>query len=236
MMKLNNQSQQGFTIIELLIATSVLTLILLLATVMITSIGNLYYKGITLSQTQDTARSVVDQLTQDLQLSDGKPSVPDPTVPGNPNINTTLVPGQKLYATCIGTTRYSYVLNQQIVTSLPHVLWRDTIGSGVTCSPVKLSTTFAPNSVISPGTAGTELMGAKSRLTSLVIKVPLSGSTLYTIKLSIAYGEDDLLAGANTSNLLAGSDYNVGCAGSTGNQFCATDRLTTSVIQRVNKG
>ena len=227
MMKLKQQSQQGFTIIELLIATSVLTLILLLATVMITSIGNLYYKGITLSQTQDTVRSIVDQLTQDLQLSDGLPSVPDPGTPGNPNINTSLVAGQTLYATCIGTTRYSYVLNKQIVTSLPHVLWRDSIGSGSTCSPVDLSS-------VSPSTSGVELMGPKSRLTSLVITS--SSASLYTIKLSIAYGEDDLLAGADTSNLLNGSDYNVGCAGSTGNQFCATDRLTTSVIQRVNKG
>ena len=234
MMKLTKQSQQGFTIIELLIATSVLTLILMLATVMITNIGNLYYKGITLSQTQDTVRSVVDQLTQDLQLADGLPSVPDPVVPGNPNINTSLVAGQTLYATCIGTTRYSYVLDKQIVTSLPHVLWRDSIGSGSICSPVDLSSTTTPNSAISPGTNGAELMGTKSRLTSLVITT--SSASLYTVKVSIAYGEDDLLAGADTSNLLGGTDYNVACAGSTGNQFCATDRLTTSVIQRVNKG
>ena len=235
MMKLKKQSEQGFTIIELLIATSVLTLILLLATVMITNIGNLYYKGITLSQTQDTVRSIVDQLTQDLQLADGLPSIPDPAVPGNPNINTSLVPGrQTLYATCIGTTRYSYVLDKQIITTLPHVLWRDSIGSGSTCSPVDLSSTTTPNSTTSPGTAGAELMGPKSRLTCLVITT--SSASLYTIKLSIAYGEDDLLAGGDTSNLLNGSDYGVGCAGSTGNQFCATDRLTTSVIQRVNKG
>ena len=227
----NQPSQQGFTIIELLIATSVLTVILMLATVMITSIGNLYYKGITLSQTQDTVRSITDQLTQDLQLSDGLPSVPDPATPGNPNINTSYAAGKTMYSTCVGTTRYSYALDQQINTDLSHVLWRDNIGSGNTCNPVDLSSA-TPNSILSPGTNGTELIGPKSRLTAFMITV--SGTSLYNVKLGVAYGDSDLLAGTDDSNLLAGSDFNVGCAGSTGDQFCATDRLITSVIQRLN--
>lgn len=215
--------QRGFTIIELLIATSVLSVILLLVTVMITNIGNLYYKGTTQAQVQDTTRSIVDQLVQDLQFSDGTPSIPDSSLPSSSNIDTSTVPGKTLYALCVGTTRYSYVLDQQIETDMLHVLWRDAIGSGSACSPVNLSTT--PPS-------GYELMGPRSRLTSFRIKS--TSPALYSVMVSVAYGENDLFKGADTSDLLGGSDANVTCASGTGNQFCATDRLATSAVRRVN--
>lgn len=215
MKSLKKTTQQGFTIIELMIATSVLAVILLLVTVMITSIGNLYYKGVTLSQTQDTTRSIADQLVQDIKLSDGAPSN-TPTAG-----SSTAVPGFTLYAICIGTTRYSYALNTQIGTGrghIQHVMWRDSIGSGSRCSPVDLSDMTL--------SGGAELIGPRSRLTSLTIGSPAPGGTLYTVRLSLAYGDGDLLNPAG---------YDTTCKGSAGDQFCATDRLATSVVQRVSK-
>ena len=233
-MSIRRLDQKAFTIIELLIATSVLTVILLLVTVMITGIGNLYYKGITQSQTQSTTRTIADQLTSDLQLADGHPSLPpNPNPPpSSPNIvvvsftdpadgTTKNIPS---YAICIGTTRYSYVLNQQISSAI-HVMWRDTVGSGGTCSPANLA-------LPTPTAGGTELMGQQSRLSVLMITD--TGTNLYKVTVGVAYGDDDLLTGVNVSDLPAGTDKNVHCAAVAGNRFCATDLLTTAAVQRVN--
>src|SRR5665213_2550121 len=68
-----NLNRKAFTIIELMIATSVLSIILLLVTTMMISIGNLYYKGINQARVQDDVRTISDDLSSHLQLSDQAP-------------------------------------------------------------------------------------------------------------------------------------------------------------------
>lgn len=212
--------EAGFTIIELLIATTVLTLILLLSTVMITSIGTLYYKGVTLSQTQDSTRSIADQVVQDIQLTSGVVSN------GTTTFGSTVVS-----AMCIGTVRYSYILDRQIGTDstapanqIKHVLWRDTVSSGAACLPADI--TLDPVGSTPATVNGMELVGNKSRLTAFSAVSPLS-SSLYAIDVGVAFGDNDLLSGSGATTR---------CNGGVADHFCAVSTLSTAAIRRFSGG
>ena len=59
----------GFTIVELLVATAVFSLILMGAVGAFLGIGRLFYKGIVNTQTQTTAKKTLDSITADMQNS-----------------------------------------------------------------------------------------------------------------------------------------------------------------------
>ena len=80
----HNKAENGFTIVELMIATTVLSVILLLASVVIIGIGNLFYKGVAQSQTQGDVRTIIDDVSQHLKLDGG--NVIAFTDPSNPDI------------------------------------------------------------------------------------------------------------------------------------------------------
>jgi prepilin-type N-terminal cleavage/methylation domain-containing protein len=105
---------KGFTIIELMIAATVFSVVLLILTYGILSIGRMYYKNITSSRTQETARAVMDDLSNSIQFSGSDILI----VPGNP------------MTVCSGTDKYVILLNTQVRGS-DHALWRDKTQEGV---------------------------------------------------------------------------------------------------------
>jgi prepilin-type N-terminal cleavage/methylation domain-containing protein len=197
------KSSAGFTIIELLIATAVLSTILLLVTSLMINIGKLYYKGINQARVQDNVRSITDEVAQHLQLGDSF----IPVISGSEQ------------AYCMGTTRYTYILNKQIgsdaSTQSLHVLWRDKNPTPGNC-PAALPVLTTPM----PSSGGSELIAPNARLTDFTI----TGSSPYSVSVSVAYGDDDLL------NL---SGVNTKCKGDIGDQFCATAKLQTIVVRRL---
>jgi prepilin-type N-terminal cleavage/methylation domain-containing protein len=223
---------KGFTIIELMIATAVLSTILLLVTVMMVNIGRLYYKGINQARIQSNVRNVIDEVSQHLKLGDGwQPAT------GNNN--------QRAY--CIGNTRYTYVIGVQIGQPAPgssaptyqHVLWRDDNPTPGSCSitgdhEVNL-TSLSPSTDLH----GSELIAPRSRL----INFSIDGTSPYDLALGVAYGDNDLLCSpsvigsCNTDVAMpALVDYTHGdllCKGKQGDQFCATAKLNTSVVRRL---
>ena len=206
-------NRKGFTIVELMIATTVLSVILVIVTVTMISIGNLYYKGINTARIQDNVRNTTDEISQQLQLS----VLPPETPLVNPVGVTAGALSANIYAYCIGTTRYSYILNQQIGSDttknqVPHVLWRDSTPAGGCTQNYGLL-----NAAL---TGGAELVAPNSRLTNFSVSL----SSPYSLTISEAYGDSDLLhlAGINTT-----------CNGLTGDQFCSTAFLTTIVVQRI---
>lgn len=219
MIKMNHNHQQGFTIVELMIATAVLSVVLLLATVMITSIGTLYYKGVNQARIQNDARSITDEISQNLKLSKGIIEFSPPS-------------GPRSY--CINSVRYTYIVGTQIGNGAgqsPHVLWRDQADAA--CTPVNLNVT-------PPSANGTELISPRSRL----VKLSISGTpnTPYKIDIGIAYGDSDLLCSpsapgtCNGGAAMPAAAYQNGdliCKGGAGRQFCATTTLTTTVLQRI---
>jgi prepilin-type N-terminal cleavage/methylation domain-containing protein len=235
--------QKGFTIIELMIATAVFSTILLMVTVLMINIGNLYYKGVNQARVQDNVRSISDEVSQQLKLGDSfTPS--DPTKKG--------ANGEQAY--CIGSKRYTYVVGIQISTPQPpaasgtsyrHVLWRDDNPSPGSCSVIDDSITPANEAVNlttqspSTGLHGAELIAPRSRL----IHFSLIGTSPYSVAVGVAYGDNDLLCnpsvvGSCASNVAMPNfgDYTSGnllCKGNLGRQFCATAKLNTSVVKRL---
>jgi prepilin-type N-terminal cleavage/methylation domain-containing protein len=202
--------QQGFTIIELLIATAVFSTILVLASGMMINIGRLYYKGINQSRIQYTVRTITDELAAQLQLADNvTPAVP---LPGG------------VEAICIATTRYTYIENHQLrngpldADHSPHVLWRDNNPTPNSCVPV----TGFPTSPTA-GLNGVELMAPNSTLTEFMV----AGTSPYTVTIAAAYGDTGPTGVIN----LAG--VNSRCRPGAGSQFCSTAHLTTAVARRI---
>lgn len=223
------RDQKGFTIIELMIATSILSTILVIVTVVMIGIGNLYYKGIAQSRVQDDTRGVTDELSQQLQLN-------------GQALSTATWPAKKELAYCVGNLRYTYVMNTQLGHVSPgggavvykHVLWRDTNPTPGSCSidPGDIgNVTSVDLTQNTPSSGGTELISGNTRLTSFCVGKFTAPSTCnqatvspYPVTVSTAYGDDDLL------NL---NGYNTTCRGGVGDQFCSTARLQTTAVQRL---
>ncbi len=201
----SGKNQQGFTIIELMIATAVFSVILVMMTVMMIGIGKLYFKGINQARVQNNVRSVTDELAQKLKLLDSPPA----PIAG--------VPTTMAYY-CLGTTRYTFRLNTKIGTGAnKHILWRDTVADGA-CA-ISLPNLNADPASADP--AGTELIAPNSRLTYFDV----SPTSPYIISVGVAYGDDDLLP-----TVPAGLDTR--CNGAAGQEYCAVASLTTTVVQR----
>lgn len=223
------KSSDGFTIIELMIATAVLSVVLVMITVIMLNIGHLYYKGINQARIQDNTRAVSDDIAQHLKLGD----------------NFFHVGGSAVGAYCLGDMRYTYVLYRQISdspdpTQSEHVLWRDKNPTPGSCP-----TTLVDMTAQTPTANGTELISPNSRLTAFSI----NASTAYNISVGEAYGDNDLIcdnasvgdcAYQGVSNhmlqIISGNiapSGEIHCKGSTGDQFCATSSLNTTVVRRL---
>lgn len=209
--------QKGFTLIELMIATAVLSTILLLATIMMANIGRLYQKGITQAKMQQNIRAINDDIAEQLKLNSG-PATHTYTDNSNPN------PANP-QAWCIGTTRYTYIEHvRPSDTGYKHILWRDFIPPG-TCKPARLTQVNPSQALVAgdvAGTDGTELLTTKSRISHFTIA---QSNSSFDIAIAIAYGDDELLQDPNGDNPR--------CLGGSGGEFCATAELSTRVVKRV---
>ncbi|MEI6755861.1 MAG: prepilin-type N-terminal cleavage/methylation domain-containing protein [bacterium] len=204
-MKLTNLNHQrkGFTILELLIAMGVFSFVLLLVTVVIIGIGNLYSKGINLSRTQDAVRNIVGDISQNLSYTSSNPIVID--IQTNP-----------IKTICIGDVRYTYVLNNRIGdTPYVHIFWKDKLATNGGCMAADL-THDNPSDVGGVTGSGTELMPSNTRL----YKFTYTTSSPYRISATLAYGQ--------ISSSPLGQ-----CLGNTANQYCAVSTLTTTVVKRL---
>jgi prepilin-type N-terminal cleavage/methylation domain-containing protein len=201
------KNQKGFTVLELLIATTVLAVILVMATLLITSISNLYYKGVNESKVQGNARAIDAQMTQDLQFSNDAPRV------GTDSSNS------DIHVICIGDVRYSFVKLIRVGDTLngktyAHVLWRE---SGINnCS----QTAGADLTTSSTLTGGTEMISGSSRITALTV----TQTDPAQLTIGVAFGDDNLL------NLSASP---VVCKGGTDDKFCGTANISSTVVKRL---
>lgn len=206
----SHKSLGGFTIVELMIATTVFSVILLLATFALLQVGRTYYKGITLTKTQNAARTIIDTISQDIQFSGGEVNqVP----PGG-------LPDPQYYAICVGGNRYTVKLDQKVSGSDSHGLVLDA-GSG-NCDPSSRANMNAPLPA-----ASRELLDNNMRVVELNVSNP--NNNFYTINLTIIYGDTDLL-----NNNIGDPNYHKQCLSvQAGSQFCATVNLSATVQKRI---
>lgn len=174
-------SEQGFTIIELMIATAVLSTILVIVTAVMINIGRLYYKGLSQARVQSSVRTIADDITQHLELTDKSRT-----------LNTSIIGGRTVSVYCIGNTRYSFITGVRMGTQgFSHILWRDELGA--TCAPANLTQT-------TPSAGGVELVPDRSRLTIFNVSI----DSPYSIDVGVAYGDDDLLTGTGLATRCTG--------------------------------
>jgi len=206
------QRQQGFTIVELLVATLIFAVVLLLVTIGILQVSRVYYQGVTEANTQNAARSIVDTIAQAIQFNGGTVTATTNTAPGAQGYfcaggqQFIYYPGVQLTNGVVGAHQASKVLIQKSITG------------GCT----------APMSV-----TGRELLSPHMRLSDL--QVTNVGNNLWQITVRVVYGDKDLLHSRSApANINGDEATDAMCNGQlAGTQFCAASELVTTVVERV---
>lgn len=240
---LRHQSK-GFTIIELLVATSVFSVILVVITTGIIRITQTYDKGINLVNTQNTARSVLDSIAQAIQFSGGTLSWP---------------PSGTMAGTgCIGNQEYDFQLGQKLESGgTPDGTgdWQSKYALALNPSASNCTTSATP--VSTPAAGSSELLSPHMRLTKLdILRVSAANSTdnLYSVSATVVYGDYDLLCNtkyaasadggcspnspaiqptdSNFHSFLTSPDLT--CRSGAGSEYCAVSALSTVVQQRLS--
>lgn len=139
--------QSGFTLLELMIATTIFSVILLLCTVGLIQIGKTYYKGSAIVRTQNVARDITDNITQAIQYGSTPPKLED--------ANGVIAPSAA-NVFCIGRSRYSYQIDAIVSDTVRGLVVDDWTGS---CT--------AQGGTLATGSK--ELLGEGMRLTRLSI-------------------------------------------------------------------
>lgn len=229
------RKQQGFTMIELMIAMMVFSVILVVVTAGILNFSKQYYKGVIANQTQNTTRTIIDDVSRAIQFNSG--SVYE--LPKNDPLGPTGVFGY-----CLGESRrYSFLLNRQVSRASTlgplqsrYGLTSDTVSG---CTTATLAVNTANSSAGSGKVNFRELLGENMRLNKFKIT---QADGLYTVTVKVIYGDNDLLCSPSVAGScnpdaptvtahLANED--VKCRLTAGSQFCAVSELSTTVKKRV---
>jgi prepilin-type N-terminal cleavage/methylation domain-containing protein len=208
--------QSGFTIIELLIATTVFSTILLVASAGIISVGRSYYKGIIQSRTQEVTRSITEDISRSLQLGGNTKVLANVATAADPVVRF-----------CVGNVRYRGYLNSQ-VTGAARGLTAQRIDQSSNCN----ITTPTPEPEI-------ELLRENMRLLKLNV-VGVTNDT-WRVEIRVAYGDNVVLDNYNDNGTPKSSDptnpinTEANCSsGLNASAFCATSELDTVVQKRLN--
>jgi len=208
------KKQSGFTIIELMIATTVFSLVLMSTLAGIIQITKMYFQGVALTRTQEVARNVVDEIGESIRFTK-EPLIVQPELLINGGIG--LGASDTGYF-CIGARRYTYAIDRQLK-EVPntakkekrHVLWVD---QPTSCT--------GPANLTRGLTDGRELLSENMRLTRFGVK---DNGASYTIDISVAYGDSDLIV-YNDNPVTCESAF-------AGGEFCGVANLSVSVVRRL---
>lgn len=219
--KMRRQDQGGFTIAEVSIASAVFALVLLIALAVFFGISRLFYKGVSASQTQEASQQIMQNILGNFNANAG--------------VNANLTGNGYTYH-CVGNTRFVYNLNHKVDAdgALDHSpggnfgILMDTLpGNGSSCaSPCNDTAPVvcdAPNVKLGKYSTVVELLGNNMRVTKFSINRDAVSYNLFNLSLIIAYGEDDTLDLTDANNPL--------CKNQRGSEFCAVNKINTSVFQ-----
>ena len=205
-----NRRTEGFTIIELLVATAVFATVLIVVTTGILQFSRVYYRGVTEANTQTAARTVVDLISQSIQFNGGAVSnTPGAVVAGNS------------YDFCVGSSEYSYRPGYKLVDKTPGT--NETNHSLVVRQVSGCTGPTGGQDLSSASVTGRELLSPNMRLANVTV-TNVSGD-LYKVQVRVVFGDDDLLNNPTTAT--------ASCKGNAGSQFCAVSELSTMVVKRV---
>lgn len=220
-----NKKQSGFTIIELMISTTIFSLILILCLAGILQITKMYYRSVTQNKTREVARTITDEIGEAIRFT-------SQSIQKGNSVNGPLVSvdDEDTGYFCIGQKRYTYAIDRQVNKSSTlgprqkkHALWVDKEGD---CSgPVDLD-----NDIPSP--EGKDMVSENMRLYKLSVDEVSaidSNNKLYKISVGVAYGGNDLLMPRPEKD-----PTELTCEGAfIGAEFCATTNLSVTVQKRL---
>lgn len=210
-------NSHGFTILELLIATVIFSLVLLVCLASFLQIGRLFTKGVNMSLTQQDARDILTNIGNDIRFSQNPPTIANGYF-------------------CVGLHRYKYMLNNHLKSDnwdqlSNYGLVRENVVAGCP-SPAVAGSGTQPVEMIDNGMQLNRLtFGPSSNACS---------SSLCTISINLLfYGVDNAVftssahpGNTQADHAAAASDPDATCTGSLeGSQFCATANYTTTVLQ-----
>ena len=212
-MKSNNK--KGFTIVELLIAISVFSALLIIIVYAFLYGLNTFSKAQVVSKTQEVSRSIEQNIAQSFSLTAAGSYTSIKPVTNN---------GITSEGFCLGQYRYSYVLDKQLTSSNNYGLLQDTLqGCSSSTSSVDLSGNL-PTTLNTPK----QLLGNNMRISNFIITPTTpsnSSATGYQLVMEIDYG-NNLKAGIN--------GYNYQCpSGNISSSFCAVAKIDTIIFQRI---
>lgn len=230
--KQTKQLSRGFTIIELMIATMIFSVILLLSSFVVLQVGRMYAKGSNSAATQRAAQSIIDDVAQAVQFSSGSVTSPSPA-------------SGRFFFTA-GSKCYTYILSSQLTDNTPatnqsnNVFTRNEEGNNCITIIDWTSADF------------TELLSQNMRIAAFYLCAPgeavsstcktptPANSGLYGVGVRVVYGDDDLLCSpsqagdcdsSGASPFLTASD--LACKNGVGSEYCAISELNTTVLRRL---
>ena len=222
--------RRGFTIIELMIATIVFSLVLLVAVSSFLQIGRMFYKGFTSNQTQIGARQVLSQITADMQdnfdISD---------IQNQP-------PNSEFTYFCVGNKRYTLNFDMQVDTTEADYslkkfgILRDEMPGNSGCAEPCYSGSNADTdcdgaevALNSPKELLAAGMSFRSEPAQMLKKAALAGEQLYNVNVRLVYGDDDVLTIVDTAQPATGK--NVRCDSNLRqSQFCAEAEVSSVIF------
>ncbi len=214
----------GFTIMELLIATVVFSVVLLIVTYGIIQVSRTYYKGVNETNTQTVARTIMDSIGQSIQFNGDAVAI-------------------RTNAVCVGEQLYLYrpgwaVSDAAILAPARHETRHGLyLQDGVS----NCATSALPASDLATVSGGTELLSPNMRIANLSVSPDPGNSNQYKITIRVIYGQDDFIyspsgnaAGPAAADATCkGSSKQAGAANAGTVQFCSVSELSTTVTKRV---
>ncbi len=250
--------QAGFTIIELMIASTICTFLIFFIGATAIYISQYLNKAVWSSEVQSDARLFIDQITLPIQLSGekivlGNGGNPWPS-PGAHGLQPTLI----LKTLCIGSTRFTWTegLTDNIVGppydhtnhTIRHVLWKDVLTDDPTglCPPANLTapiggnpdfdgTTFYP-SPYEPSTFSrdvnsySDLIKRAHGIKSLSISQSPTNNRLYIVNLELFFGNEKFII---RSSSMADNNIDSCQLITLGGEFCGISKFDTSIYRRL---
>ena len=212
--------QAGFTIVELLIATAVFAMVMVLITVGVLSFTRSYYKGINQSNTQAAARTILEDVSQAIQFSGDVVTAPIvQSGSGTP----------KSSGICVGSRRYSYLPGWQVIDSGADAAKNQGAHSLVLDTPGNCAGMWAQDLIGNNLTGGSvEMMPPHMRLAKFKVEHVGAATDVWQVTVRVVYGDNDLLDDPTGENARCKANIS-------GTEYCAQAELTTTVKKRIGQ-
>lgn len=219
------KNQQGFTVLELIIATVIFSVIMLLSSSAMIKLSQQFQKGFTQSQTQETARNMGEAIARNIQYSSMPPRQLWP-IPADPNAM------EQVW--CIADRRYIFIRGKQLgpdpITQTPSVAVRQNQGCG--------GAAVSPAGYVPVG-GDEELVGQDMRLADLRIEQG-ENDRVWSVRLRLVKGDNDLVCSPGTPGDCGASTptsspnaTDLLCDAVKGSPYCGASGYSMIVVRRL---